>query len=39
MDVNQGARQPVHSRDSPTQNSRSKQVNVGRFRFRWKATS
>ena len=39
MDVNQGAHQPVHSRDSPTQNSRSKQVNVGRFRFRWKATS
>jgi hypothetical protein len=25
--------------DSPTQNSRSTEVNVGRFRFRWKATS
>ena len=33
------ARQPVHSRDSPTQNNLSKEVNMGRFRFRWKAAS
>jgi hypothetical protein len=37
-DVYQGSA-PVHSRNIPTQNSRSKEVNVGRFRFRWKAAS
>ena len=39
LDVNQGTAPASPQQDSPTQNTRSKEVNVGRFRFRWKAAS